>query len=127
MKLRVGDVVIDSSGMRGYEIHAGQTVMKEGQSHPFLITSRHGRDCSFEDGAMSEDGHVWGTYIHGLFDNDDFRHAFINAVRLHKGLSPLTKGNSYSAQKEDNYDRLANIVENHMNIDKIRDIIRGER
>ena len=80
-----------------------------------------------EDGAVSENGHVWGTYVHGLFDNDDFRHAFINAVRLHKGLSPLTRGNSCSAQKEDNYDRLANIVETHMNMDKIREIIRGER
>ena len=127
VKLRVGDVVIDCSGMRGYEIHAGQTVMKREQVRPFLITSRHGLDCSFEDGAVSEDGHVWGTYVHGLFDNDDFRHAFINAVRLHKGLSPMTGGNSYSAQKEDNYDRLANIVETHMNMDKIREIIRGER
>ena len=127
VKLRVGNVVIDSSGMRGYEIHAGQTVTKKGQSHPFLITSRHGRDCSFEDGAGSEDGHVWGTYIHGLFDNDDFRHAFVNAVRLHKGLSSLAKGRSYSARKEDNYNRLANIVEAHINMDKIREIIRGER
>ena len=127
VKLRVGDVVIDCSGMRGYEIHAGQTVMKREQVRPFLITSRHGLDCSFEDGAVSENGHVWGTYVHGLFDNDDFRHAFINAVRLHKGLSPLTRGNSYSARKEDNYDRLANIVETHMNMDKIREIIRGER
>ena len=119
--------MIDCSGMRGYEIHAGQTVMKREQVRPFLITSRHGLDCSFEDGSVSEDGHVWGTYVHGLFDNDDFRHAFINAVRLHKRLSPLTRGNSYSAQKEDNYDRLANIVETHMNMDKIREIIRGER
>ena len=33
------------------------------------------------DGAVSADGRIMGSYLHGIFAGDDFRHAFLNALR----------------------------------------------
>ena len=44
------------------------------------------------DGAVALDGRVWGTYIHGILHNDDFRRAWLNRIRTHKGLSPNREG-----------------------------------
>lgn len=41
------------------------------------------------DGAVSHNGLVWGTYIHGVFDRPGFRRAWLNQVRLRKGWLPI--------------------------------------
>jgi cobyric acid synthase len=41
------------------------------------------------DGAMSVDGLVWGTYIHGIFDQPGFRGEWLNRVRIRKNLQTL--------------------------------------
>jgi adenosylcobyric acid synthase len=91
-------LVHDQSTVRGYQIHMGVTVRTneypcfkmqrclapiEGD-HP--LTSMTEEEC---DGAIREDGLVWGTYIHGVFDEPRFRRAWINRARVRKGLSPL--------------------------------------
>ena len=38
---------------------------------------------------MSSDGLVWGTYIHGVFDQPGFRRVWLNRVRGRKNLPPL--------------------------------------
>ena len=48
-----------------------------------------GQDEKFLDGAVRDDGLVWGTYIHGLFDRPVFRRAWLNRLRIRKGLSAL--------------------------------------
>lgn len=42
-----------------------------------------------EDGSMSREGLIWGTYIHGLFDGPPFRRFWLNELRHKKGLPPL--------------------------------------
>ena len=91
-------LVHDQSTIRGYRIHMGVTVRTneypcfklqrclapiEGD-HP--LTSMTEEEC---DGAIREDGLVWGTYIHGVFDEPRFRRAWINRARVRKGLPPL--------------------------------------
>lgn len=79
-----------SGVLRGYEIHMGETVLDD-QMRPFArITSRSGEKVDIMDGAVSQDGRVMGTYIHGIFDNDGFRSALLNRIRRKKGLSTVT-------------------------------------
>jgi adenosylcobyric acid synthase len=111
--------------LRGYEIHMGET--RRGAAHPpaFKITERLEQKVEVEDGAISADGQVWGTYIHGLFDNDGFRRCFIDSLRKTKGLS---SGNriqefDYKAFKEQEYDKLAAVLRRELDIPRIYRII----
>ena len=58
----------------GFEMHMGQTTGAH-TANPFLDLA--GR----ADGAINADGTVIGCYVHGLFAEDDFRHAFLNRLR----------------------------------------------
>jgi adenosylcobyric acid synthase len=95
------------SAFDGYEIHVGAT-SREGAA-PFAIV--RGSDGPFyEDGAVAKDGLVTGTYVHGLFDDDDFRHAAVASLRARCGLAPAAGANAWRAEREARYDRLAGIV-----------------
>ena len=77
--------------LRGYEIHMGRTKLMSGNPL-FKISKKSGKRCSHFDGAVSQDGKVWGTYIHGIFDNDGFRRRFIGKIT--KGAMPSSEGQS---------------------------------
>ena len=76
--------VSDAETVRGYEIHVGMTSRRQGGPCFRILDEGGDRD----DGAVSPDGLVWGTYIHGVFDDPSFRRAWINRVRVRKGLAP---------------------------------------
>ena len=69
------------------------------------IVERNGQTVSVLDGAVAEGGRVWGTYLHGLFGNDRFRHRWMRQLGW---TGPLV---SASAMREQAYDRLADAVE----------------
>ncbi|VTN11357.1 Cobyric acid synthase [Raoultella terrigena] len=52
---------------------------------PLLQLEKEGRTVA--DGAMTDDGLAFGTYLHGLFDSDDFTRALVNGLRQRKGLA----------------------------------------
>ncbi|MFW5986108.1 MAG: cobyric acid synthase, partial [Halanaerobiales bacterium] len=54
----------------GYEIHMGQTNFIEELSPLFRILSCSGSRQDYPEGAINEQGNVWGTYLHGLFNNN---------------------------------------------------------
>ncbi|RKP53312.1 cobyric acid synthase [Pararobbsia silviterrae] len=56
------------AAVRGYEIHMGVT---EGPALARPLLSLHGEDGLRHDGAISEDGQILATYLHGLFDSPD--------------------------------------------------------
>ena len=64
----------------GYEIHMGRT---DGADCARPLLNIAGRP----DGAMSDDGLVIGTYVHGIFADDGFRRAFLNDLAARRGLS----------------------------------------
>ncbi len=69
---------LEHTWVEGYEIHMGQTASPT----PWLtIRSRNGQPVQVADGAMSEDGRIWGCYLHGIFANDGLRRAWLDAVR----------------------------------------------
>jgi adenosylcobyric acid synthase len=63
--------------LQGYEIHMGRT----NNLSPWLrINTRNGMGCEILDGSISADGKVWGCYLHGLFGNTAFRHAWLTSL-----------------------------------------------
>lgn len=110
--------------LRGYEIHMGKTEFtNKNEIHPFCITERANLCCHLAEGTVRSDGLIFGTYIHGIFDHDEFRRQILNALRLKKGLSALKNTRSVYAEKQQNYDRLADIVRKHLDMDKLREIM----
>ena len=67
-----------------------------------------------------------GTYIHGIFDHDDFRRQILNALRARKGLGDLPIQRSVRQEKERAYNRLASVVRASLDMEKLAEIM-GER
>ena len=118
------------SGMEvsGYEIHMGKSSedrrqKAEGRRQmPVFKIIRRGRDSvELMDGLKTEDGKIWGTYMHGIFENDFFRREFLDSIRIGKGIQPLVATGFIPAiyNKEKEYDKLAEVVRNNMNMDEI--------
>ncbi|MBI5902085.1 MAG: cobyric acid synthase [Deltaproteobacteria bacterium] len=107
--------------VKGYEIHMGET---SGKAGPFArIKKRNSKRVSIEDGACSPDGAVWGTYIHGIFDNDLFRQEVIGRMRMRKGLGGSGACTPYLSMREAAIDSVAKAVEDNVRMDDILRII----
>ena len=104
----------DGSLVTGYEIHTGKTTREEGAKPFGTIVRRGARSENAPDGAQSSDARVWGTYLHGIFENDNFRRKWLASLGWRQS-SQL----SARAQRESAYDRLADIVEASVDMDAI--------
>lgn len=101
--------------VHGYEIHHGQT----GASGTAAITVMRAEDnAPLGHGQTGGDGRVrlLGTYLHGLFDGDRFRHEFCAALRADRGLSAQAPTVHAPGQA---LDRLADCLEEHLDMQKI--------
>ena len=101
----------------GYEIHMGETTLGTGVRPFSRIILRGTASVSVADGAVSGDGRVFGTYLHGLFENDQFRDSYLDRVRLEKGL-PLQQGEVKQPQ-HDPFDQLAEQLEKHLDLPRL--------
>jgi adenosylcobyric acid synthase len=97
----------------GYEIHVGETTYLQG-AHSFSVLS-HG-EC---DGCISADTRIFGTYLHGIFDDDAFRHAFVVAGRAFHHLNPPTTLDNWKQKREESLYRLANAVREFLDMPRI--------
>lgn len=117
-----GDISIS-----GYEIHSGRTVtcgVHEKETVPvFRIREEDGTGRN--EGCATPDGRVFGTYLHGLFQNDLWRRTWLNSVRKDKRLSPLTSEISAESRKVAAFDRLADHVSRHLDMERIYELIRN--
>ncbi len=101
----------------GYEIHMGRLQHPSVTRPVVQVTRRSGQPTDDQDGMRSEDGRVWGTYLHGIFDAPEFRRWWLNRLRERRGLQPLRL--SHEALPETVYDRLAEVVRTHLNMKAI--------
>ncbi|WP_437577780.1 cobyric acid synthase [Sorangium sp. So ce887] len=109
--LGAGDAASAGEGeLTGYEIHMGRVERVGGARAAFAIGSRSGRAEAALDGAVSADGAVVGTMIHGLFENDGLRRSLLAALRERRGL-PAPAGATAIPSRHEEYDRLATAVE----------------
>jgi adenosylcobyric acid synthase len=94
--------------LRGYEIHMGESVAGPGAGALLRLRGVDGE--AHDDGAVSADGVVCGSYVHGLFDDPALRGAFLNGLRSARGLPSRPA----STPAGDDIDRLADHLEAHL-------------
>jgi len=105
----------------GYEIHMGETAAV----HPWLeIEERSGAPVSVMDGATSQDGSIWGCYLHGIFANDAFRRAWLGSLAPFWGRQAQSAGGASSTEVLNrSLTRLADCVEANLNMELIQKIL----
>jgi adenosylcobyric acid synthase len=106
----------------GYEIHMGHTL----GSRPWLqIVRRNGEATEVPDGSMSDNGRVWGCYLHGLFGNVAFRRAWLGSLTdTPPRPSPETGDGDERSRMEAALNRLADAVEATMDVRRLEAILR---
>ncbi|MEM8548060.1 MAG: cobyric acid synthase [Pseudomonadota bacterium] len=102
-----GTCAIDDTAVSGYEIHAGRTTGPDCTRPLFIIGDKH-------DGAMSLDGRIAGTYLHGMFTRDAFRSAWYRRM----GASHL-QHYDYTVAVDQALDELAEHVAAALDIDAL--------
>lgn len=110
--------------IEAYEIHMGETRPQGGGEAALTIISRNGAPAQVEDGWVSPDRRVWGTYLHGLFDNDEFRRGFLSEItRTRRQGGEARAGLSFRDFQEAQLDRLAELMRRHLDLARIREMI----
>ena len=110
---------IEGQEVSGYEIHMGRTRLENG------VRSFLGKPDGSAEGAVSKSGNVYGTYLHGIFENDNLRGAFLSHLRNAKG-APDAKNTNFAARRQQQYDRLADTLEESLDMDKLMSIVFGD-
>lgn len=112
--------------LEGYEIRHGKSSVRVDLSEAFpCITAFSGGEAELI-GLASLEGHVFGTYLHDLFYNDLFRRRWLNTLRARRGLPPFAEEeNLFRARqrREESYDRLASILSEHLDLERLYQII----
>ncbi len=102
----------------GYEIHQGRSRILE-------VEGEQPSACKplFDDpglGIVDMSQSIWGSYLHGLFDNGPWRRTWLNHLRQQRGLPSLPTGvANYREQREAVLNSLADIVEAHLDLNSI--------
>lgn len=124
-------VLKDLSGMEagGYEIHMGQmerTPREKGDSLCLPLT--YMMEYQGESKKVKMDGlcrdHVYGTYIHGIFDSPDIAGTVVNCLLRKRGLEETALTSfDYAAYREQQYDLLADTLRAHLDMKLIYRIL----
>lgn len=94
----------------GYEIHQGKSELVDPKGS-FL----------FSDRALGyAEGNIWGTYLHGIFDQAGWRRTWINTIRSRQQLPPLPLDlPDYCTQRDQLFDQLAIALEQHLDLSSL--------
>tara|TARA_R110000796_G_scaffold5101_10_gene19310 strand:- start:1120 stop:2580 length:1461 start_codon:yes stop_codon:yes gene_type:complete len=104
-----GVLSLEQASVSGYEIHAG---ISQGRALAQPLVYLHGGGM---DGALSEDGQVAGTYLHGFFEQSATQQAVLRWAGLARA-----EGMDYAALRERDLERLADLVEAHLDTAQLR-------
>ncbi len=104
----------------GFEIHMGLTRRLEG-TRPWLeMIEKGGQRTSEPEGGLDAQGNVLGTYLHDLFSNRNFREGLLKAIGRRRGLAEtVAPPDRLEPSKERNYDRLAGLVRQNLDLGSI--------
>lgn len=114
-----GCLLDEAIKVEGYEIHMGESRLV-GEGYPLLqVSFRNNVPAGDNDGVMSLDGKVLGTYFHGIFDGKDFREWFLRLLR------PQFVSNGSMPDKNHEYEKLADHFKKHLDMEAVYRIIDG--
>jgi adenosylcobyric acid synthase len=102
-----GRLAFAAAAVAGYEIHMGVTTGAALDRPALLLDGR-------ADGAVSADGQILGTCLHGLFDHPEARDALLRWAGLEPEPAP-----DYRLAREAHIDRLADAVSGHLDLERI--------
>jgi adenosylcobyric acid synthase len=107
----------------GYEIHMGRTLRTGGKAL-FCIHEKNGEPLPDEDGCISRDGRIMGTYIHGLFDEPEIIRNWLDTV----GVNGVRVSGIHGLVARDrDYDQLADHFERHVDMEQIAALIKSQK
>jgi adenosylcobyric acid synthase len=112
--------------IQGYEIHMGESTLGKEAACLFEITSRSDRPTDIREGCASPTLNVFGTYVHGIFDNDAIRFGLVNRICRKKGVPEMrpTSASSFAADKERRYRDLARTIAARLRMKVIYDAMK---
>jgi len=105
----------DRKGIEGYEIHMGKSQIGKGAKPAFKIIQRGTQRVMENDGAVAENGRIWGTYLHGIFANPSFRQVWLDELFRLKGFRTKAE----QGFKKDLYDAWADHLCRHLDMKRI--------
>jgi adenosylcobyric acid synthase len=106
--------------LEGYEIHMGRTESGEAGA-AFRLRERSAKSCDALDGCLDKSGRVLGTYIHGLFHNQELRRGILRQIARAKG-QPISFTGGFAGddhRRDAEYDRLARLVRDSLDMDLV--------
>lgn len=97
----------------GFEIHQGRSRIEKSEDNQTYEPLFDDVNLGLVDSCQS----IWGTYLHGIFDNGPWRRAWLNRLRQQRGMKSLPTGvPNYREHREQILDYLATEVEKHLNL-----------
>ena len=108
----------------GYEIHMGITKRNENSNNFVTVKQKLEQKVNYQVGSVNKECNVFGTYIHGIFDDIDFTRTILNNIRKMKNLEPIESNvKSFKEFKNQQYDKLADYLREHLDMEKIYEIM----
>lgn len=115
--------LLDEQPLHAYQIHVGRSTP---------VAANDKGNCAFclennvLDGWLSADGWCAGGYLHGLFENDTFRHAILRALQSRRADAP-TIAEPMKFDRQHEYDRLAAVLRQHLDMEMLTAILGNEK
>ncbi len=98
----------------GYEIHQGTTTWHADRAN---IANYEQLFTDNTLGLVDRNLTIWGTYLHGIFDNSIWRRNWLNQIRTHKNLAPITtQVLDYANQRDEIFDKLADSIGQYLDL-----------
>lgn len=114
---------LNGTMVEGYEIHMGTSILQN-KEEPILVLQDAVRGETVKTDGVSK-GNVYGCYIHGVFDRPEAAKGLIGALLTWKGLeADEIKPVNLAAHKEEQYDKLADIIRESLDMKAVYEILR---
>lgn len=120
LSLEIKEFSTSPLAVKGYEIHMGKSsFLKESDVESLLL----GKKIGPEIGLFDRKKKVFGTYLHGIFDNDEFRLSFLNFLRRQNGINEKSSGINYRRMRNEQFDLLSSWFEKNCDMNLIYSIL----